>query len=422
MTSPILQYDFNTSSLEVDSSSSGLDLVNTGVTLVTDSEKGSVASFDGSSYLTLASASVPSNLIGSSARTIVCLIKPDYTNGGSSFQTIFGNGNNNSARQIFSVLINKNNSDAFSADFFGTNIIGTSSLLDGVWYHVAITYGSSTISTYVNGILENSKSVSLNTIANDLYIGRRSTDTTSNFSGLMTDLRVYGSALTSIEIADDYESVNSFNITPWSTFMELSWQSLLSTTSYRMTYNSGTGEVISGETSDITSGIYNLEPETEYDIKVYSSIDDVNYVIYKEMTRTTLTDTFENSNLVAFVVDGVCDLTSLNDVTRLRLEEYIDNVLVTGDEFVVNNESFRNKYFRVVARGGTSSIPLNGSILFPFNPLEGSSQNAILELSDLSNITVSYDDSVNSIIVDGVTYYPGDTFILDGQKVTVYDI
>lgn len=71
MSYPVLHYEFNDSNLSTDSSSSGLDLTNTDVTLVTDSERGPVASFNGTtSILTLSSSSVPPVLVGNASRTI----------------------------------------------------------------------------------------------------------------------------------------------------------------------------------------------------------------------------------------------------------------------------------------------------------------------------------------------------------------
>ena len=35
-------------------------------------------------------------------------------------------------------------------------------------------------------------------------------------------------------------------------------------------------------------------------------------------------------------------------------------------------------------------------------------------------MTIDYDNTVNSITVNGAVYYPGDSFVLDGQKVELH--
>ena len=64
----------------------------------------------------------------------------------------------------------------------------------------------------------------------------------------------------------------------------------------------------------------------------------------------------------------------------------------------------------------------DGGIVFPFNQEDGDSQNASLELSDNSSVSVNYDQSANVIDVGGTVYSHDDVFILDGKKVTVYDV
>lgn len=96
--------------------------------------------------------------------------------------------------------------------------------------------------------------------------------------------------------------------------------------------------------------------------------------------------------------------------------------MTTGSTVKLGDERFKNTQFTVVARGGTSTVPSGKAVLFPFNPIDGPSQDATLELSDTTTINVSYDDSTNEIDVGGTVYSVGDNFVLDGQRVTVYDI
>ena len=56
MTTPILTYPFNTAEIGEDVSGNATDLTNVGVVFAADPVVGTVASFDGSSFLNLAAA------------------------------------------------------------------------------------------------------------------------------------------------------------------------------------------------------------------------------------------------------------------------------------------------------------------------------------------------------------------------------
>lgn len=90
MSAPIIKYSFNDSNFGTDSSTSGLNATSTNVTLVTDPERGPVASFDGStSGVLLSSGFVPSALSGNSNRYFMMWVKPIGTN---NRVTIFDSG------------------------------------------------------------------------------------------------------------------------------------------------------------------------------------------------------------------------------------------------------------------------------------------------------------------------------------------
>lgn len=67
------------------------------------------------------------------------------------------------------------------------------------WVHFAVTYGSSLLRMYVNGVLDKEISMSLDTGYSDLFIGSRTTGVDS-FCGYMAGCRIYNRILTQEEI------------------------------------------------------------------------------------------------------------------------------------------------------------------------------------------------------------------------------
>lgn len=61
------------------------------------------------------------------------------------------------------------------------------------------------------------------------------------------------------------------------------------------------------------------------------------------------------------------------------------------------------------------------SISVPFSKEAGAGQTVSLTLSDDTTVAVEYDETTEHMTIDGVAYKSGDTFVLDGKKVTIVD-
>ena len=424
----VAHYQFlDASNLGLDSSSRNLHANTTNITQVSDPERGLAASFNGSTS-TLESIANVTNPIGSSTRTVMAWIK---FSGGTSSGTIVNYGISSSDYFRVTVGINGSGNPALgmnsSEASAGASAVASVYPIDNVWAHVAFLVSGSTLKTYINGtrIGQNSTFGSLNTSAAPLRVGYSDFGTSTNlyFSGLMTDVRLYsGDATGSLNSIIQLPPNIPFGLTPYSTFVNVSWLEQQGAVSYRVTVDSGQGEVVLGNNlTSTTTVIYNLQPSLTYTFRLYYSVDGLNYTLKETASTTMLADTEANSNL-AFFLDGTFyDLTALNRETRSRLEPYL-NSLTTGNEVVVDDTRFTGRRLTLVTNGSTSTIPSGNSILLPFNENDGSSQNVTIELSDTSNVTVTYDDLSNEINVGGTTYSEGDVFVLDGKKVTVFDV
>lgn len=77
---------------------------------------------------------------------------------------------------------------------------------------------------------------------------------------------------------------------------------------------------------------------------------------------------------------------------------------------------------KVLKRGATMDIENDFSVSIPFNTSSGSGQNPTLTLSDSTNITAAYDETIEEITIDGSVYTSRQFFVLDGRKVTVFNV
>lgn len=79
-----------------------------------------------------------------------------------------------------------------------------------VWYHVVGTFDGTNAKIYVNGVLENSVAATAATNNDNLNIGREN-DNTRYFNGLIDEVKIYNRALSSTEIAQEYQSASKIH-------------------------------------------------------------------------------------------------------------------------------------------------------------------------------------------------------------------
>jgi len=95
----------------------------------------------------------------------------------------------------------------YFSDFGGQDVFGSQTISTNTWYHVASVYNGTTVSLYVNGVLDinNSLSLSVESSAN-LIIGAESVLDANPFQGMIDDFLMFNRALSASEIAFLYDS------------------------------------------------------------------------------------------------------------------------------------------------------------------------------------------------------------------------
>ncbi len=191
---------------------------------------------------------------------------------------------------------------------------------------------------------------------------------------------------------------------------------------YKISYVGSDGKEITSTTGTTTleHSITGLVPETEYTIKLYADTG-TGFQLTEELPATTLANVAANYDANQFVEDGVINLGSLPENTIANVNEVMNELFTTGDMVNVSISS-KEKLTSFVNLGDTLSIDQIENILLPFESSSGSGQDANITLSDgTTTVGINYDESANTITVNGTIYYPGDSFIMDGKKVTVVE-
>ena len=192
---------------------------------------------------------------------------------------------------------------------------------------------------------------------------------------------------------------------------------------YQLTYvpTSGGAPVTahSGFT-ELTKVISNLDPEVEYEISLYYLPTGVSvYSLDGSKTTTTLENVAANYDLSVYGSGGDYDLSGITNLENIG--DVMNDLFTSGDELSItlSDETVTTTTF--VKLGETLNIP-DDAVLCPFTPSSGSSQEVTLSLPDTSTQTITYNEVTDEITVGPTTYADGDVFVLNGKRITVYNM
>ena len=418
----VARYAFDQTDVSLDSSGNSNNLSNFGVSSTVDSTYGNVALFDGiDDYFTIDTSTIPA-LLGNSARTISVWVNRSSTASQSIIDYSISNR----------FLLYLRSSEVRLQTGSTSSVVGPNLAID-TWYHLSLTYSGTTLTFFVNGSETFSGILSLDSTSQLFNIGKLSNSFSGYwFSGKMSDFRIYDYGLDSSEISsmfsagpDIWTPSPSLIVTPRVTTIAVTIPSVSGAIAYKLT-SQVTGSTIEkterNNFTDFDQTIKNLSPETEYTVRLYAT-DGTVYTLVENSTATTLANVGSNYDKSDYLIDdtGIFDLSVLDQTSVNRMSDFFDDIFETGD-LVMVKVSGKPKKSKFVNRGGNVAVTDTESVVANFSTDGGSGQNFSCTLSDTSSVLVSYDETTEEVTVDSETYQTGDSFVLDGKKVTILDI
>lgn len=118
-----------------------------------------------------------------------------------------------------------------------------------------------------------------------------------------------------------------------------------------------------------------------------------------------------------FLFGNVYDITEAG----AQISDAANDLFTTGDAVAVNVK-YQPMATTFVNRGGAVDVGGVSALLLPFDPTVADVQDATFTLSDATSVDVGFDQTSGDIVVDGTAYKHGDYFLMDGKKVTVFDV
>lgn len=194
---------------------------------------------------------------------------------------------------------------------------------------------------------------------------------------------------------------------------------------YKITCTSASGVVttIAAGLDNLKHNIIGLVSDAMYIVRLYVDYG-LGYVLTDQVATATLPNTAVNYDVDHLIKDGVIDIRSLPEDTISDITYVMNDLFNTGDKIKVSLPLNAEQTASFVELGEEFHVRdvIKSGVFLPFVKSNGSVQAANAVLADGTTTAIDYDDTANSIEVYGVTYVSGDTFILDGMKVTVTDL
>ena len=205
----------------------------------------------------------------------------------------------------------------------------------------------------------------------------------------------------------------------------VSFAAVTGAVAYMITIQETGGSVLTAAKgfTNLSLSVNNLIPETEYTLRLFSTMDNSVYTEQLEDTVTTLANIGSNYTPSDFEnEEGVYDISGNSTTTVGLLSTVLNDVFQTGDELIVPLPNGAPEKSTFVKQGDSYSIVDESSLIIPFNADAGISQSVSMILSDTTSVAVVYDEVDKTISIGGIVYSSGDAAIVDGRKMTFIDI
>lgn len=215
--------------------------------------------------------------------------------------------------------------------------------------------------------------------------------------------------------------VAAFTVTPGVLSATFVINAVENATNYRITLQD-TIALDDIEPTELTQTVSGLVPETIYEVRLYARYSS-DYEEVGESTFTTLANTAVNYDLAE--TEGNIDLTAVGEESKEFLSAVANDLFTTGESLVVSVTNAEGESQTLpstfVNTGSTVDVSSAQSVFVPFNTGSGSGQAITLEFPDGSTEEIDYNESTNSLLIDGVEHFVGDSFVSGGKRFSIQE-
>lgn len=303
--------------------------------------------------------------------------------------------------------------------FEGTDTVGNSYFFEFVFANIS---GSATFSTFTHFVISSDNvcgpiDVQVQLPDNSVEYLYKSNTTTEIVIASSSVTVIYSSGTVVDELGETLYPVLSISAVSTSPFsVNISWVAVDDASSYRIDYSSDSSITVTGTTK---TSVFNLESSTLYEFTLYSSEDDVVFTLVPDgiVNITTPVNNASGYNISEFLVDDVYDFSEFAPGKASELASIITDIFDQDESVKMIVHGTVTELLVSGVSGETINVVDNDDYILPFQ--SGGVSNQTLVVEGLYNGTLTYDESLNQIEIDGIAYSSGDTVLIDGVRITI---
>jgi len=285
-------------------------------------------------------------------------------------------------------------------------------LFPNLWYNICIIFKTSYIGLFVDGIFSNSL-LETPVLKDKLNV---------SFKGFIFKVKIGKEIPTNIDLLQEYDmtymSVNTEYTTPFS--VKVNWSHVTGVKLYKVkivSCGNKKRDKKKTHTGCVSHEFYDLLPETEYIIRIYSVYKIYDNPLGKKRGKTLLCsmNTFTPSDKSSSYKIEKFDNGEGYDLTQFAEKRQRE---------ILKHASNKSRV-KINIRGGSTicTICEDGELdLKNTNNIIIHSDTDLTESLGSSDSSVSYDDTLRTIKMGSVSYGHGESFLAKGMKVTIIEI
>ena len=212
------------------------------------------------------------------------------------------------------------------------------------------------------------------------------------------------------------------NTSPFS--VSLSWEEVDGSVGYRVDYGlTSIGSLDKSVTTESTSvSIMNLDASSQHTFQVYSSSDGTLFNLEPGVSGsvTTLANTASSYLLPRFLKDEVYDFSKFSLDKTEQVASIIHSLLGQDESVLVNVNGQTRELLVAGVSGSTIGVTDGDEYIAPFKTTSGSGQSLTIE--GIYEGVLEYNESNDSIVIEGVEYVAGDTVIVGTTRITLSSV
>jgi len=213
-------------------------------------------------------------------------------------------------------------------------------------------------------------------------------------------------------------------ISPFS--VVLTWIEVEGSLKYRVDFGPTQGSNLNRsyltDGDETTATIHNLDASVQYTFQVYSSSDGSVFILETEITGTvTMPENSTGSYILSrFLVDGKYDFSSFSPDKTAQIAPIIGFLLGQDESVLMKVNGDTRELLVSSVSGGTLDIQDRDEYILPFQPSSGSGQSLTLE--GIFEGSLDYNESSDSITIEGVELSSGSSVVIGDIRVTLTSV